>query len=106
MRQVICPGHLNVLVRTSADGGWLYLAGDSAHDWRLIRGEGEIAVKQHPQFGRVCFHADIEEAKATQKNIAQFLKLPRTQCILAHDVEWYAKNRGGSAFFPGKITSV
>lgn len=27
------PGHLNILARTSADGGWIYLAGDSAHDW-------------------------------------------------------------------------
>lgn len=37
------PGHISLLVRTSADGAWLLLAGDLAHDRRLLEGTAKIA---------------------------------------------------------------
>ena len=101
------PGHINILARTSADGAWVYLAGDSAHDWRLIRGQAEIAVLDDPRGpgGKKCMHVDKEKAEATIKHIADVLTLPRVKVILAHDAEWYEKNKGGDQFWPGKITS-
>ena len=100
------PGHVNVLARTSADGGWVYLAGDSAHDWRLVRGQAEIAVVDDPRGpnGKICMHVDKAEVEATIKRIADVLTLPRVKVILAHDAEWYEENKGGGQFWPGKIT--
>ena len=40
-------GHINVLARTSEDGGWIYLAGDSAHDRRLLTGPLNIHYSCH-----------------------------------------------------------
>ena len=39
------PGHINIMARTSADGGWLYLGGDSVHDWRLLTGEAGVRCR-------------------------------------------------------------
>ncbi|THH10031.1 hypothetical protein EW145_g1593 [Phellinidium pouzarii] len=77
-------GHLNMLVRTSSDGGWIYLAGDSAHDWRLI-----------PTYrdGEICMHHDKEQAAETIRKIAGLMKLPRVRVLLAHDNEWFDENR-------------
>ncbi|KAI1792448.1 hypothetical protein LXA43DRAFT_1060712 [Ganoderma leucocontextum] len=36
------PG--NLLARTAADGGWVFLAVDSAHDWRLLTGEAGMGL--------------------------------------------------------------
>ncbi|KAL5486194.1 hypothetical protein ACEPAI_7239 [Sanghuangporus weigelae] len=99
-------GHMNFLVRTSPDGGWIYLAGDAAHDWRLIRGEGDIAMYPVAGGGLTCIHQDKEQAKATIKRITDVLTLPRVRVILAHDGEWYHKNKDSDAFWPGKIRSL
>lgn len=98
------PGHLNLLIRISSTGDWLYLAGDSAHDWRLIRGKGEIAVRYDEQHGRVCMHVDMEDAAETIRRIADLLTIPRVRVILAHDAEWYEHNKGGAQFWPGRIS--
>jgi len=104
------PGHVNLLARTSADGGWVYLAGDSAHDWRLVRGTGQIAVLKDAH-GKVtsCAHLDKEAAEETIRRIAALTKIPRVQVILAHDAEFYVENKDkdseSSAFWPGKIAS-
>ncbi len=37
------PGHVNILARTNATGSWIYLAGDTAHDMRLLTGERAVA---------------------------------------------------------------
>ncbi|THH10033.1 hypothetical protein EW145_g1591 [Phellinidium pouzarii] len=100
------PGHLNILVRTSPDGGWACLAGDSAHDWRLIRGQGEIAERHNAVRGHICMHRDKEQAAKHIRRIADVLTLPRVRVILAHDNEWYDANKGGDAFWPGKIKSL
>ncbi|OBZ71468.1 hypothetical protein A0H81_08912 [Grifola frondosa] len=41
-------GYINVLARTSADGSWLYLAGDMAHDVHILTGEREMAFMMDP----------------------------------------------------------
>jgi glyoxylase-like metal-dependent hydrolase (beta-lactamase superfamily II) len=107
---VDAPGHLagnlNALVRTSADGGWIYLAGDSAHDWRLVRGECDIGVVHVPEHGDICWHADREQAREMIRRIGEVGSLPRVRVILAHDKEWYEGNKGGESFWPGKIKSL
>ncbi|PIL34060.1 hypothetical protein GSI_03769 [Ganoderma sinense ZZ0214-1] len=97
------PGHLNLLVRTSADGGWIYLAGDSAHHWSLLTGEGKIG--HHPHFG--CAHADPEAAAEHMERIKTLVREnPRVRVLLAHDEVWYNANKGGTAFWPGTIESL
>lgn len=100
------PGHVNVLARTSSNGGWIYLAGDSAHDWRLIRGESDIAAHKD-EHGHVtmCMHLDIEKAKLTIERIAKLLKYPRVRVVIAHDLDFWEANADRAAFWPGKIPS-
>ncbi len=99
-------GHINLLVRTSTDGGWIYLAGDSAHDWRLVRGESPIAEFHDSDGAHVCMHVDKATAEDTIRRIAQVSTLPRVRVLLAHDAEWFADNRGGPSFWPGVIPSL
>lgn len=35
-------GHINVLARTSEDGSWILLGGDTCHDVRLLTGEKQM----------------------------------------------------------------
>ncbi|KNZ75607.1 hypothetical protein J132_02549, partial [Termitomyces sp. J132] len=49
------PGHINVLVRTYADGGWVFLTGDSGHHWLVT--ECEIPTA----YG--CAHVNKEAAQ-------------------------------------------
>ncbi|KAF8227383.1 hypothetical protein L208DRAFT_1405516 [Tricholoma matsutake] len=95
-------GHINVLARTSADGAWIYLAGDSAHHWDLITGKGNIA--HHPTYG--CAHVNEELAKEHIRRIRALHELPRVKVLLAHDGPWYESNKDGPAFWPGKIVSL
>ena len=95
------PGHLSLLARTSPDGGWVFIAGDAAHDWRLLTGEANIA--DGPQFG--CVHRDKEAATKTVAQIKALAQESRVRVILSHDVPWYSKNKGGTAFWPGCLTS-
>ncbi|KLO10872.1 Metallo-hydrolase/oxidoreductase [Schizopora paradoxa] len=94
-------GHINVLVRTSSDGGWLYFGGDSAHCWSLITGHSEIAGET----GKGCIHVNKEVAADTIRGIRELSEMPRVKVILAHDEPWYKENKGGDAFWPGKIPS-
>ncbi|KAI8975865.1 Metallo-hydrolase/oxidoreductase [Trametes punicea] len=97
------PGHINVLARTSSDGGWIYLAGDSAHDRRLVTGEARIPT--HPTYG--CAHRDAEAAAEHLARIRKLMETyPRVRVILAHDREWYEVNKGGRAYWPGVIDSL
>ncbi|RPD78535.1 Metallo-hydrolase/oxidoreductase [Lentinus tigrinus ALCF2SS1-7] len=98
-----CPGHLNVLARTLPDGGWVFLAGDSAHDWRLLTGEANIPT--HEVFG--CAHRNKEEAALHMRRIRKLVETyPRVRVLLAHDVPWYEINKGGPGFWPGTIDSL
>ncbi|KAI0829907.1 Metallo-hydrolase/oxidoreductase [Trametes gibbosa] len=97
------PGHINLLARTSADGGWIYLAGDTAHHWALINGEDTIGKTTH--YG--CAHGDVAEAEAHIGRVRALMKEnSRVRVILAHDAPWYELNKDGAAFWPGKIESL
>ncbi|KAI0768768.1 Metallo-hydrolase/oxidoreductase [Trametes elegans] len=96
-------GHVNVLARTSADGGWVYLAGDSAHDRRLLTGEARIPV--HDFYG--CAHRDRGAAEEHLARIRALMEAsPRVRVILAHDAPWYELNKDGPAFWPGVMDSL
>ncbi|TFY63726.1 hypothetical protein EVJ58_g3093 [Rhodofomes roseus] len=95
------PGHLSLLARTSADGGWVFMAGDAAHDWRLLTGEASMA--DGPHFG--CVHRDKETAAKMVAQIRALAEQPRVRVMLSHDVPWYEKNKGGGAFWPGSLRS-
>ncbi|KAK7469186.1 hypothetical protein VKT23_003677 [Stygiomarasmius scandens] len=93
-------GHVNLLVRTSPDGGWIYLAADSAHHVDLITGNSEIACSD-----TVCAHENIEKAKEHIGKIRELMKIPRVLVLLAHDAPWYEQFKDSSAFWPGQIES-
>ncbi|KAF8809556.1 Metallo-hydrolase/oxidoreductase [Phlegmacium glaucopus] len=95
-------GHINVLARTSSDGAWIYLAGDSAHHQNLLTGESDIVGHS----GHQCAHEDKEAAEDHLVRIRALRALPRVRVLLAHDEPWYTSNRGGDAFWPGKIQSL
>ncbi|KAF8908898.1 hypothetical protein CPB84DRAFT_1843260 [Gymnopilus junonius] len=69
------PGHINVLARTSSDGGWIFLAGDSAHHWSLITGEAQIAIG-HPGHLNETADANKELAEEHIRRIRELWKLP------------------------------
>jgi glyoxylase-like metal-dependent hydrolase (beta-lactamase superfamily II) len=98
-------GHINILARTSPDGGWIFLAADSAHNWALITGDSHINVGA-PWDPKFCFHSDVEKAAEHISHIAALWKLPRVRIVLAHDGPWYEKNKNGQAFWPGHIESL
>ncbi|KAK7050823.1 hypothetical protein VNI00_004934 [Paramarasmius palmivorus] len=97
------PGHINVLVRTSPDGGWVLLAGDSAHHWNVITGESHVAhdVPGSP-FPGGCPNVDSEAAEVHLSCIRKFLEEEGTKVIIAHDEGWFRENKD-TAFWPGKI---
>jgi glyoxylase-like metal-dependent hydrolase (beta-lactamase superfamily II) len=98
-------GHINLLARTSAEGSWLYLAGDSAHDVRLITGEKEIGFFPHPVTGgRMCMHANVELAKEHISRIRRLRENPKVLVVLAHDLRWYEENK--DTIFPGAIRPI
>ena len=98
-------GHINLLARTSSDGAWIYLAGDSAHHKSLLTGESDM-VAHHPGHVHGCAHENKEEAEAHLLRIRTLLSISRVRVLLAHDEEWYRSNKGGAAFWPGKIQSL
>ena len=101
------PGHVNILVRTSADGGWVYLAGDVAHHWRVITGESKIAVARAPTGEKTfCAHANTEMAYEMIRRIRALKKMGRVRVILAHESDLWKDGREGPWFFPGRIDSL
>ncbi len=98
-------GHINLLARTSADGAWIYLAGDTAHHWNLVKGSSAIACG-HPGHLDETAHQDKELAEQAIKRVRELMQLPRVRVLLAHDKPWYDENKGGPAFFPGNIPSL
>ncbi|KAF8432890.1 Metallo-hydrolase/oxidoreductase [Kalaharituber pfeilii] len=102
------PGHLNLLVRTSPRGSWVYLAGDSAHDPRILKGDKAIAIyKDESTGGTKCAHADLKMAEEHLSRVRQLLNATNAdasliEVVLSHDREWADRNRG--AYFPsGKL---
>ncbi|PIL34061.1 hypothetical protein GSI_03771 [Ganoderma sinense ZZ0214-1] len=97
------PGHMNLLVRTSVDGAWVFLAGDSAHDWRLLTGEAGIG--HHSQWG--CIHEDPLQAQENIERIKALGGYPRVRILLAHDKPFVNANAAeGRGYWPDKIASL
>jgi glyoxylase-like metal-dependent hydrolase (beta-lactamase superfamily II) len=83
------PGHINALVRTSSDGKWAFLAGDSFHDERLLTGEKQIGHYVGSDGNLVCMHQDEVKAK---DHISRIISLPKSVRIwFAHDPLWKEK---------------
>ncbi|KAI0783215.1 beta-lactamase-like protein, partial [Abortiporus biennis] len=88
-----CPGHINVLARTSSDGGWVYLGGDSAHSRKLILRESPDKVEVPVDWRLGCVHMDKEASEDTMRRIREVWGLPRVRVMIAHDTEWYEENK-------------
>ncbi|RPD63698.1 Metallo-hydrolase/oxidoreductase [Lentinus tigrinus ALCF2SS1-6] len=93
------PGHINIMARTSADGAWVYLGGDSAHDWRLLTGEAGIGC--HHMWG--CIHEDRASAEQTIERLKAVAATPRVRVLLAHDKPFVKEGKG---YWPDKIASL
>lgn len=98
-----CPGHINLLVRTSTDGSWILLAGDTVHDLRILSGEKEM-THVHDKQGQLvcCMHHAKELAVEHIARVRSLLTVPKVQVLVAHDWEWMEKNKDEAAL-PGKI---
>ena len=101
------PGHINLLVRTSSDGAWLYLAGDACHDWRLLRGEMRMAMAEDAHGHAYCpMHMNHPVALKTIAGIRALSETPRVRVLLAHDVPWWKETKGEKGFWPDSIASL
>lgn len=90
------PGHTNLLARTGPDN-YVYLAGDTCHDRRLMTGEKDIGEWVDEQNHTCCIHADKEEAARMIARVRQ-LESEGVEVIFAHDVEWEEDSRNASRF--------
>ncbi|KAF5350407.1 hypothetical protein D9758_012467 [Tetrapyrgos nigripes] len=99
-------GHINILARTSSDESWIYLGSDTAHDVRLLTGEKEVGEVPDPNRPgvMVCAHIDKEVAIQHIRRVGSLMQMPGVHVLIAHDRKWYEENKGGPAYFPGKIT--
>lgn len=102
------PGHLNLLCRLE-NGNYVYLAGDSAHDPRLVSGEKEIATwtdETNPAI-LCCIHADKEVAQRTLDLVRKVAHgetdLGHVEVVFAHDAAWEKTAKGLGRFFPGQL---
>jgi glyoxylase-like metal-dependent hydrolase (beta-lactamase superfamily II) len=97
-------GHINILARTSPDGAWILLAGDSAHHPDLITGKMQVAYRVDVNTGAVtCVHEYKEVALENIRRMRSLLEVPRVQVLIAHDVVWYQENKDKEVFLPHKI---
>jgi glyoxylase-like metal-dependent hydrolase (beta-lactamase superfamily II) len=97
-------GHINILARTSQDGAWILLGGDSAHHPDMITGKMQVAYSVDPHTGAVtCTHEDKEVAEENIRRMRSLLDVPRVQVLIAHDVVWYQENKDKEVFLPHKI---
>jgi glyoxylase-like metal-dependent hydrolase (beta-lactamase superfamily II) len=99
------PGHVNLFCRTGPEK-WIYLAGDSCHDVRLLTGEKQIATWEDRYGKQACIHADKRDAEDTLMRIRRLREMSgengqEVEIILAHDDVWYEKNK--HRMFPLKL---
>ncbi|KZV89072.1 Metallo-hydrolase/oxidoreductase [Exidia glandulosa HHB12029] len=90
-------GHINALVRT--EGGWVYLAGDTAHDIRLMTGEREVLCDVQDGFG--CAHANKDEAVEHMRRVHSLKTEYGVDYILAHAYGFEERCKEG--YFPGRL---
>lgn len=91
------PGHINLLARVSS-AHFVYMAGDSCHDRRLLTGEKTIGEWNDAQGHICCIHADRKQAEATIERIRE-LEKSGVEIIFAHDVEWEKNPVNRTRFF-------
>ena len=97
-------GHINLLARTSADGGWILLLGDACHERRLLTGELQFCVDVDEQGNRSTkMHTDLVAAQEHLARVRELMKNPRVRVLLAHDAPWWEKKKG---LWPEKIVSL
>lgn len=86
-------GHINLLVRTGATT-WTYLAGDTAHDPRILEGTHGFAVYPDPQRPGCtkCAHADKDAAEAHVGRVRALRDMGDVEVVLAHDARWLERN--------------
>jgi glyoxylase-like metal-dependent hydrolase (beta-lactamase superfamily II) len=99
------PGHLNLLCRTGPNK-WLYLAGDTCHDRRILNGEKEIGTWKDDRGRDQCIHIHPETAKKSIFRIRTLQDLCKesgqeVEVILAHDDIWLSKNK--HRMYPEKL---
>jgi glyoxylase-like metal-dependent hydrolase (beta-lactamase superfamily II) len=101
-------GHINLLCR-QASGEYVYLAGDSCHDERLLSGEKDIATWADPSYSNVtcCIHRDKAAAEETLGRIRSLLnnqtELGNVEIVFAHNRVWAEKAKRNGRFFPGAL---
>jgi glyoxylase-like metal-dependent hydrolase (beta-lactamase superfamily II) len=101
-------GHINLLCRKES-GDYVYLAGDSCHDRRLLQGTKDIATWSDPEFpGYVCcIHKDKAAAEKTLAKIRSVMsggsELGNVEVIFTHDLAWEQEALSKGRFFPGTI---
>ena len=107
---VDAPGHLqghqNLLVRLS-EAKWLYLAGDAAHDRRILRGTHSVATWVN-ELGQSCsIHSDMAMVQNTLDKIRvveeQGLRGCEVEVVFAHDVEWLDRSANRERFWPSQM---
>lgn len=89
-------GHVNALVRVKT--GWVYLAGDTAHDVRLMTGERQIAI--YPDGTSV--HEDVSLAAEHMRKVQHLKDDYGVPYILAHEFNWDKEH--ADAYFPGTLS--
>jgi glyoxylase-like metal-dependent hydrolase (beta-lactamase superfamily II) len=100
------PGHINLLCRTGPSK-WVFLAGDTCHDLRILTGEKDVGMWKDPRTGdELCIHMDPETAKKSINRIRKLQALAKetgqdVEVILAHDDIWLSKNK--RRMFPEKL---
>jgi len=71
----------------------------------LLTGEKEMGEVPDPRTpGRMlCAHVNKEVAIKHIERVGSLMKEPGVHVLMAHDRKWYEENKGGDAYFPGKI---
>ncbi|KZV66789.1 Metallo-hydrolase/oxidoreductase [Peniophora sp. CONT] len=97
-------GHINLLARTSADGGWIMLLGDACHERRLLTGEARFCIDIDERGRQTTkMHTDLVAAQEHLARVRVLMENPRVGVLLAHDAPWWEEKKG---FWPEKIDSL
>ena len=98
-------GHIGLLCRC-APHKWALLAGDVAHDIRILHGERSIATWRDQSGRDECVHNDRRLTEETLSRIRMLVEGQRMggyqlDVILAHDMDWILKNL--ESFWPNSL---
>jgi glyoxylase-like metal-dependent hydrolase (beta-lactamase superfamily II) len=88
-----CAGHINALLKLDSDH-WVYLAGDTAHDSRILNGTAQTAVYWDNDISSFkCAHVDREAAALHLQRVQELKNYIDVEIILSHDGDWLNANR-------------